>query len=130
MTTPPAAPPAGGVLDEVRRAIESLLGLARTRVELFAVELQEEKLRLIRLLLWLALALALLLAGVLLAIGTLGLFLWQMMGYPGLVLLAVVVLGAAAAILWALRRHLRTAPPPFAATTAEFARDAACLREK
>ena len=50
---------AGGIAASARRLAHSLLGLARTRIELFAVELQEEKLRALGLLAWLTVAVAL-----------------------------------------------------------------------
>ena len=56
---------AGGVMASVRRIGASLLGLGQTRAELFAVELQEEKLRALLLLSWLSLGVALGMAAVL-----------------------------------------------------------------
>lgn len=122
--------PREGLLEDVRGAFQSLLGLVRTRIEIFAVEVQEEKLRLIRLLVWIASGLSLLFAGILVAIGTLGIFLWQSAGYTGLILLAAGTIALGAAVLLAIRKSLRSATPPFPETTAEFSRDAACLRRK
>lgn len=116
-----------GWFSSVRRLASSALGLARTRVELFAVELQEEKLRAINLTVWLGIALALGATGVLVAVGTLAWFLWQVAGYAGLIGLALVLLIAAGGILWRLRREITRGPAPFAATVAEFQKDLECM---
>ncbi len=112
----------------VRRLANSMLGLARTRVKLFSLELQEEKLRTINLAVWLCLALALGATGLLVAIGTLAWYLWQVSGYAGLVGLAVALLIAAAGIVWRLRREIVRGPAPFSATVAEFQKDLEWVR--
>jgi uncharacterized membrane protein YqjE len=119
---------AGGWLDGLRRSGDSLLGLLECRLELFTVELQEEKLRAINLLIWLAVAVALGTAGVLVGAGALALFLWYTAGYIGLVALAVVALAGAAGMLWMLRRRLQMGATPFSNTVGEFKKDRECLR--
>jgi uncharacterized membrane protein YqjE len=114
---------ASGLLDSVRRMGSSFLALIHTRVELFAVELQEQKLRAIGLLGWLIVALALAVAGILLVIGILGLFLWQHAGYAGVIGLALATLGSSAGLLWMLRRRILSEPDPFAATISEMGKD-------
>jgi uncharacterized membrane protein YqjE len=106
----------------------SFLALIHTRVELFAVELQEEKLRAITFITWLSVALALAVAGILTAIGLLAFFLWQRAGYAGVIILAVLTLGSAAALLWMLRQRILRGPDPFAATIAEIGKDLDSLR--
>ena len=115
-------------MNSVHRLGTSLLGLVQTRAELFVVELQEEKLRAITLLLWLALGLSLGIGGVLVAIGTLALYLWQIAGYPGLAGLAGGTLVAAALIFWSIRRRILRGPQPFAETIGQFRKDASSLR--
>jgi len=115
-------------MSSVHRLGDSLLGLVQARTELFVVELQEEKLRAITLLLWLALGLSLAIAGLLVVIGTLALFLWQAAGYTGLVGLGGGALALAALIFWGIRRRILRGPQPFAATLDEFRKDAASLR--
>jgi uncharacterized membrane protein YqjE len=121
-------PNSGGWLESLRRVGESLLGLARSRFELFTVEWQEEKLRLLSLLVWLGIAFVLGAAGLLIGVATLALWLWERAGYAGLIGLSVVTLGAAAALVWTARRRIQTGPAPFAHTVAEFRKDGACLR--
>jgi uncharacterized membrane protein YqjE len=67
---------AGGIVESIRRLGNSLTGLLHTRTKLFAVELQEEKLRAIRLMVWAAMAITLGVAGLLVAIVGLALFFW------------------------------------------------------
>jgi uncharacterized membrane protein YqjE len=118
----------GGWLERLRRFGQSSLGLARGRIELFAVELQEEKLRLLDLLVWLGLALAMGLSALLVIVGALSIWLWHLAGYLGLATLALVTLAAAALVLWTVRRRIRLGPTPFAETISEFRKDAACFK--
>ena len=119
----------GGWFSSFRRMSDSLLALGQSRIELFALELQEEKLRAIHLFIWLCVAITLGVAGLLLLLGTLAIFLWDKAGYGGLIGLALVALAGGGALLWSLHRHLRTRPPPFADTIAEFQKDRECLRK-
>lgn len=124
-----ASPPnRGGWLESLRRIGESSLALLRSRFELFTVEWQEEKLRLLNLLVWLGLAATIGVAGVFVATSALALWLWNKAGYAGLLGLAVAALTVAFAILWCIRRKIQTGPTPFAHTVAEFRKDGECLR--
>jgi uncharacterized membrane protein YqjE len=122
-------PDSGGIIDSIHRLGNSLTGLLHTRAELFAVELQEEKLRAIRLLVWVAVAITLGVAGLLVVIIGLALFFWEMAGYWGLAGFAAGSLGLAATILWIVHRRITRGPAPFAGTVAEFRKDAECLRK-
>ncbi len=126
MDAPPPNPE--GWRESLRRIGESSLALLRSRFELFTVEWQEEKLRLLNLLLWCGLAATLGVAGLLLALFALAFWLWNTAGYGGLIGLAVGALAAAGVILWVLRKRIKTGPPPFADTVAEFRKDGECLR--
>ncbi len=123
-------PDPGGIMESIRRLGNSLLGLLHVRAELFAVELQEEKLRAIRLMVWVAVAITLGVAGLLVAIVGLALFFWEIAGYWGLAGLAAGALGTAATILWIIHRRITHGPAPFAGTVAEFRKDAECLRQR
>lgn len=120
----------GDLMSSVRRLGRSLLGHVHTRVELFTVELQEEKLRALNLVLWLSVAVAFGMAGILIAVGVLALFLWQTAGYAGLIGLAVAALAAAAGVFWSVRHRILHGPEPFAGTVDEFRKDAECLRPR
>jgi uncharacterized membrane protein YqjE len=117
----------GGWLNSLRRTGDTLLGLAQNRFELFAVELQEEKLRALNVLVWLVVALALIVAGVLVGLGALALYLWRLASYVGLIGLALGSLAAGAGVLWVIRNRIRNGTTPFAKTVDEFKKDRACL---
>ena len=117
----------GGWRNSLRRACDSLLGLAQGRLELFAVELQEEKLRALNVIVWLVVALTLGVAGLLLGLGALAFYLWAVAGYYGLGGLALALLAASAGVLWAIHRRIRTGPTPFVETLGEFRKDRECL---
>lgn len=127
MSTSPPNP--GGWLDSLRRIGDSFLTLTRSRFELFTVELQEEKLRLFNLLIWITLAAAFGFAGVFIIVITLAIWLWAIGGYLGLIALGVAALAGAAGILLSIRNQLQTGPAPFAQTVAEFRKDGECLRK-
>src|SRR6478736_818286 len=116
--------------EALRRIGESLQVLVRNRLELFSVEWQEEKLRLLRLLCWLALGLAIGGAGILVAIGGLAYWLWTTTGYLGVVGLVAACLIVAGIILWKLRQKLHAEAAPFTHTVAEFRKDGACLKNR
>lgn len=118
------------MLDSARRMTSSVLGLLHTRISLAAVELQEEKLRAISLLIWLCVAMAMGVAGILVAISALAIFLWEQAGYAGLIGLALGALAGGATVLWLLRRSILRGPQPFAVTVAEFGKDLQCLRPR
>lgn len=120
----------GGLVDSVRRVTNSVLGLAHNRLSLIAVEFQEEKIRAINHIIWLSVAMALGVAGLLVAIATLAIFLWQRAGYAGLLGLAFVTLGLATLTLWLLRRHILNGPQPFATSVAEISKDFETLRPR
>lgn len=121
-----SSPNPGGWLESLRRIGGSLLALLRGRLELFSVELQEEKLRLLNLLVWIALAAALGFGAVLITIIALAFWLWTVAGYLGLIGLALACFIAALCIIVGIRKKIQTGPAPFAQTVAEFRKDAEC----
>ena len=116
------------LLDSIRRIANSVLALVQNRLSLATVELQEEKLRAISVLIWLCSAMALGVAGILVAIGALAFFLWEKAGYVGLIGLAVLSLAGAVVVLWVLRRRILQGPQSFAETLSEFEKDLQFLR--
>ena len=117
-----------GISASLRRIADSLLGLAQTRIQLFAVELETESLRRLDLLLRLGLALTLGVIGLMVGTAALAIYLWQMAGYAGLLLVAGLLVALAVLLVWRLRESVRKAPLPLATTAAEFEKDRACLR--
>lgn len=123
-------PPTGGLFDSLRRMLEASVGLAQRRLELFAVEAQEEKLRVLDLLLRAAAVIGLSLLTLVTATATVVVALWDTS--PVLVLVLVTVgYGLAAAWLAAgIRQRLREGPKPFAGTIEEFRKDRECLGKR
>jgi len=126
-TTPPNS---AGWLESLRRIGESSLALVRGRFELFTVEWQEEKLRLLNLLFWFGLAVTIGAAGLLIGMAALAFWLWESFGYAGLIGLALAALATAAGIAWSIRRKIQTGAQPFTQTVAEFRKDGECLQRK
>ena len=120
----PTGPPS-----PLRRLGDSLLALAQCRVQLFALELRSETLRLAETMLWLGGGLAVGGMGLLLGVITLALYLWKVAGFAGLWSMTVVLVGIAGLVLWRLRERLCKGPLPFAGTIAEFKKDRACLHK-
>lgn len=118
-----------GWLGSLRRMGDSMMVLAQNRLELFAVELQEEKLRALNLISWLVIALALVVAGLLVGLGALALYLWHIAGYWGLIGLAAVSLAAGVVALRLIHRWICNGPTPFSETIGEFKRDCSFLRK-
>jgi uncharacterized membrane protein YqjE len=126
MNSDPTNP--GEWLPSLRRISELFSALLRNRFEMFTVDLQEEKVRLLDLLIWLVVVAALGVAGIFLAVTALALWLWDALGYAGLLALAVTALAVASVMVGRMRRTLQTGPTPFAHTVAEFGKDCECLR--
>jgi uncharacterized membrane protein YqjE len=113
---------AGVGLSRLRRIGSTLLGVVQTRIELFALELREEKLRLAESLLW---------AAGLFFFGQIGLLLLTLALVLALREHAVLVLllfgaayaGMAIACGFALRQRLKNRPSPFSGTVEELKKD-------
>ncbi|MCD0505279.1 phage holin family protein [Bordetella petrii] len=106
----------------------SLVGLLRTRLELFALEAAEEKARLIKLLGMAFAALLFLTLAVLVFTVTIAVAFWPTEDrYWALGLLAVLYAALGAGLLFTVRRELVSGAMPFAATVEELGRDADLL---
>lgn len=117
-------------METPRRVGVALLGLLQTRLEIFSIELQEEKQRLLQHSLAVCLALSVLIMGVVLVALALAAIAHKLWGVPGVVLLSVVVLAAGALSVWVALRRLKTGPMPFATTLEELKKDREWLRRK
>jgi len=126
MDLPPPAP--SGLFASFRALGEGLIASLQDRVELFSVELQEEKFRLIRTFVWISAAIFTTMMAVMFASLTLVYFFWdtaRLAVLGGLTLLYAVI---AVALILALRRYLARQPRPFMATLQEIEQDRACIR--
>jgi len=123
-------PSSAGAGGPVRRIVGALLGTVRNRLELFAVELQEEKQWLLSTLLW---------AGAAIGFGFLAFALvtvtiimlcpdgarpWVLVGF------CVVYLWLTINAVVMLRRNFKDRPPPLSETIAELKKDIAWIRSK
>jgi uncharacterized membrane protein YqjE len=117
----------GGILEPVWKALDTAVAAAQNRLELFRVEVQEEKVRVMELAL---LASAIIVLGTLaLTVGTVAVVMvvWNDGGLIALACLASgYAIGAFAA--WrALKARLKS-EPPFAGTSEELRKDRECIR--
>jgi uncharacterized membrane protein YqjE len=120
----------GGLFSSVRRVADTCVSSVHNRVELFALELQEEKIRLVRLLLWTGAALfAAFLAITVITIAVVMLIPddKRNIAISGFGLLYAIV---AIVIALKLRSEIRNAPPPLADTLSELKKDLQSLRSR
>ncbi|MBI2510674.1 MAG: phage holin family protein [Opitutae bacterium] len=117
-----------GFLGSLQSLGDSLLGTAHDRLRLFSLELQEEKYRLIQILLYtagavLAGAMALTFASL-----TLAFVFWEAARFAVLGGLAAFYALALLVLVVSFRHFLKKMPRPFDATIAELKEDRACIR--
>ena len=128
MDTPPPVSP--GFMDTLRALGDALLASAHDRVELISVELQEEKFRLIRMLIWISAAIfAGVMALTLVSITVVYLF-WESARLAALGGLTALYTVAFLVLVITFRRYVARQPRPFAATLQELAADRACIRKQ
>ncbi|MBE0612482.1 MAG: phage holin family protein [Burkholderiales bacterium] len=119
----------GGLLHSIKRLAHTVLGAAGTRLEIFATELEEERLRLEQLLL-LALGAAICLGmGMLLCVLFVLIYFWDTHRLLAAGVLAGTFMAMAIALGWALWARVKSRPKPFLITRGELAKDGAMLRD-
>lgn len=119
----------GGLLHSIKHLGHTLLGAAHTRLEIFATEIEEERLRLEQLLL-IALGAGFCLGmAMVLCVTFVLIYFWDTHRLLTVGLLAMVFLAIAAALGWILRARVKSRPKPFVITRGELAKDGAMLRE-
>jgi len=121
-------PPSPGLLGSARAVLAGLVDIGQTRLQLASTELEEERLRLTELLVIGAAALFCVGVGLVLATLLLVVLFWDAHRVLALAVATALYLGAAAALVAALRRKARAKPPLLAATLAELRRDRDALR--
>ena len=129
-TEPTEAPPAGGPLAALRGLADGLLGAVRERLELFSLELQEEKLRFFQALIWLSATIFAAMLVIVFASLTLVYLFWETARVQVLAGLTALYLAAFLLLLQRGRRAMRERSRPFAATLAELGEDRACIPPK
>jgi uncharacterized membrane protein YqjE len=128
MQTAPSAP--AGILDSFRVLGESLLATVQDRFELFSVELQEEKFRLILTFIWISAAVFTAMMAIAFASLTLVYFFWEGARLAVLGGLTLFYAGALVLIILAFRRYIARQPSPFSATRQEIGKDRTCIRNE
>jgi len=126
METRPSAPP--GLVDSFRSLGDGLIASVQDRLGLFAVEVQEEKFRLVQTFVWISAAVFTAMMTVMFASLTLVYLFWERDRLAALVGLTLLYGGGLVAIIVAFRRYLARQPAPFAATLEEIGEDRACIR--
>ena len=127
MVAPPAESP--GFFGSLHALGDALVASVQDRLELFSVELQEEKYRLIQTFIWIsAIAFSGMMALTFASLTLVYLF-WDTARLAVLEGLTLLYAGVLAALIFSFRQYLRRQPRPFAATRQEIAEDRACIRK-
>lgn len=125
---PPDEPPRHGVFESLRRLCDGALALVQNRLELFAVEVEEEKQRLVRLLV-LAAVVVFLANTAFMALTAAVVFLASEGSRVAVLIgLSVFYMLLAGGAFLLLRKRLRDAPPPFHSTISELKKDREWLK--
>jgi uncharacterized membrane protein YqjE len=122
--------PGRGLLGSLRGLADGMVGSVHDRLQLLAIELEEEKDRLIQILVWLAAIAALGFLALIFASLVLVFVFWETARVAVVVGLAAAYIIGFVAVLMAFRRYLARQPKPFAATLNELQEDRACIREE
>jgi len=117
-----------GYLSSLRTLGDGLLATVQDRLKLVSLEVQEEKLRLVRTFVWISAVVFLGMMAIMFASLTLVYLFWETARLAVLGGLTVLYAGALAVIILAFRRYLARQPSPFAATLQEIGEDRACIR--
>ena len=124
------APASAGIMGSFRTLGDSLLASVQDRLELFSLELQEEKLRLVQTFFWISATIFTGMMAITFASLTLVYLFWDSARLAVLGGLALLYTGALVAIIIALRRFLARQPRPFDATLQELGEDRTCMETK
>ncbi len=112
-----------GIVQSLRNLAATLVALLRTRFELLATELEEERVRLLQLLFWAAGALFFLGVGILLLVVLLVAVFWDSYRITAIVVLACIFLAAGIGMAMVVRDRMQARSGLFAASLEELKRD-------
>ena len=124
----PAMPASGGILGSLRHLGDGLLACVQDRFELLAVEIQEEKFRLIQTIVWISAAVFSGIMAIAFASLTLVYLFWDGARLAVLGGLTLFYAAATVGVIAAFRRFIARQPRPFSATRQEIGEDRACIR--
>jgi len=122
------APGSAGIMDSLRSLGDNLLASVEDRLELFSIDLQEEKFRLIQTFIWISVAIFTGMMAVMFASLSLVYLFWENARLAVLGGLTAFYAVALVVIIVAFRRYVARQPRPFAATLEEINEDRACIR--
>ena len=117
-----------GLLGSLRGLADSLLESARDRIELFAIELHEEKFRVIQLFIWISAAIFSAILAITFASLTIVYLFWETARIAVLGGFAVAYTAIFVAVLIYCRKFIAQQPRPFGATIMELKSDRTCIR--
>lgn len=121
---------ATGLLGAAGSLLENALELVKNRFQLLGVELQEEKYRLVQLVIWLAaVVFAAMMTLTFVSLAVVYAF-WATARLQVLIALSVFYAVSFCVVAWQFRRFLTTQPKPFSATLTELEKDAECIQPK
>lgn len=115
--------PSAGLLQSLRNLGATLVAVLRTRLELLATDLEEERTRLLQILLWAAGALFFFGVGVLILALLAVLLLWEERRVGAIIALAAVFLLIGAGLVISARNRMRARSRIFASSVQELSRD-------
>lgn len=122
------APGSSGLLGNLRGFADGLIGSAHDRLELLAVELHEEKHRLIQIFIWISAIVFLAMLAMVFVSMVLVVLLWETSRVAVVCSLAGGYVVAFIVAVIGFRRYLKRQPKPFAATLSELREDRECIR--
>ncbi len=118
-----AGEPATGMLQSLRKLATTLVELLQNRLELLATDLEEERVRLLQVLIWAAGALFFFVLGVLMVTMIVVLLVWDSHRLAGIVVLAAVFLAIAAGLAIGVYKRIHRRSRLFSASLDELAKD-------
>lgn len=124
------SPPPSGILESLRKLGRTGVAVLQNRLELFSVELEEQKVRLVRVLVLAGAAIFLGNTALLAVSATIIVAAGERARLAVLIGLSVIYIGAAVWACIALRRELRSAPPPFQDSVSELKKDSEWLKPR
>jgi len=124
----PSTSTSTGCLASLRTLGDGLLATVQDRLELFTVELKEEKFRLIQVFIWITATVFTAMMAITFASLTLVYLLWDSARLSVLCGLTLIYSGALGVIVIAFRGYLARQPSPLTATLHEIEQDRACIR--
>jgi len=123
VSEPVSGDASAGIVQSLRNLAATLVALLRTRFELLATEIEEERVRLLQLLFWAAVALFFFALGIVLLVILFVAVFWDSYRITAIVTLAVVFFAVGAGAAIGVRNRIQARPRLFSASLDELARD-------